>query len=101
MPSFTTFGPVCLSLAPIIRSCPNVSTRRIGYPEAIRAFGWLIPAYHLPPDLDDVAVLRIVVRDDFSRELGESLVEDLRRCIDRIGHRVSPDSDQVRTSFHH
>ena len=69
--------------------------------EAIRGFGWLIPAYHLPPDLDDVAVLRIVVRDDFSRELGDSLVQDLRRCIDRIDHRVSPDSDQVRTSFHH
>lgn len=69
--------------------------------DAIRGRGWLIPAYRMPPHLEDVAVLRIVVRDDMSRDLAAILVEDLRRCVERLERSPQQPSDQARTAFHH
>ena len=52
--------------------------------DALRVKGWLVPAYKMPPALDDVDVLRIVVRNGFSRDLAGLLIEDLRRVDDRL-----------------
>ncbi|MCQ4119795.1 glutamate decarboxylase [Rhodococcus tibetensis] len=41
----------------------------------LRARGWQVPAYTMPADAEDVAVLRIVVREGFSADLG-SLVSE-------------------------
>jgi glutamate decarboxylase len=46
--------------------------------ERLRIRGWLVPAYTFPEDLQDTAVLRIVVKNGFSRDLADSLLEDLR-----------------------
>jgi glutamate decarboxylase len=69
--------------------------------EAIRSRGWLIPAYRMPPNLQDMAVLRIVVRDDMSRDLATTLVEDLGRTIERLEGQPSQMADSPRTGFHH
>ena len=44
--------------------------------QKMREKGWIIPAYTLPPDADDIAVLRVVVKENFSREMAEALVQD-------------------------
>ena len=41
----------------------------------LRARGWQVPAYTMPADAEDVAVLRIVVREGFSADLGSLLAE--------------------------
>ncbi len=41
----------------------------------LRAGGWQVPAYTMPADAEDVAVLRIVVRDGFNSELGRMLTD--------------------------
>ena len=43
---------------------------------ALRAYGWQVPAYTMPDNASDIAVLRIVVREGFSTDLGRSLHED-------------------------
>jgi glutamate decarboxylase len=53
---------------------PEVSHR-------VRERGWIVPAYTLPPDAQDVAVLRIVVRESFSRDMAEALAHDIRAAI--------------------
>ncbi|HWQ01486.1 MAG TPA: hypothetical protein VN449_05145, partial [Gaiellaceae bacterium] len=45
----------------------------------LRLRGWQVPAYSFPPDLDDVHVIRIVVRNGFSRDLADAVLADLRR----------------------
>jgi glutamate decarboxylase len=45
--------------------------------ERLRQRGWLVPAYTFPANLQDVAVLRIVVRGGFSRDLAGLLLDDL------------------------
>jgi glutamate decarboxylase len=46
--------------------------------ERLRQRGWLVPAYTFPADLQDVAVLRVVVRNGFSLDLARLFLADLR-----------------------
>lgn len=50
----------------------------------MREKGWIIPAYTLPPNADSIAVLRMVIREDFSREMAEALAEDAAKAYDRL-----------------
>ncbi|PKA49600.1 Glutamate decarboxylase 1 [Apostasia shenzhenica] len=49
--------------------------------DSLRRFGWIIPAYTMPADAQHVAVLRVVIREDFSRGLAERLVADIGRVL--------------------
>ncbi len=53
----------------------------------LRERGWQVPAYTMPPDADDIAVLRVVVREGFSRDLADMFVEDLQRAVDHFEGR--------------
>jgi glutamate decarboxylase len=44
---------------------------------ALRSYGWQVPAYTMPDDATDVAVLRIVVREGFSADLARALKDDI------------------------
>ena len=59
--------------------------------DRLRMRGWLVPAYHMPPDIEDMAVLRVVVRNGFGRDLAGLL--DRRS---RTGDRVSSKSTAAR-----
>jgi len=47
--------------------------------ERLRARGWLVPAYTFPADLTDTAVLRVVIRNGFTRDLADVFLSDLDR----------------------
>ncbi|MGV0834237.1 glutamate decarboxylase [Mycolicibacterium thermoresistibile] len=51
---------------------------------ALRAYGWQVPAYTMPEDATDVAVLRIVVREGLSADLARSLRDDLMTVIGQL-----------------
>ena len=44
----------------------------------LRERGWIVPAYTLPPDAEHIEVLRMVVKESFSRDMVDLLVGDLR-----------------------
>ncbi|MGJ0121083.1 glutamate decarboxylase [Williamsia sp. MIQD14] len=48
---------------------------------ALAAFGWQVPAYTMPDDATDVAVLRIVVREGFSADMARHLADNLRTAV--------------------
>jgi glutamate decarboxylase len=53
-----------------------------------------VPAYTMPANATDVAVLRIVVREGFGRELAVSLLEALQNAVTHLdefppGHRAA------------
>jgi len=52
--------------------------------EALRAHGWQVPAYTMPEDATDVAVLRIVVREGFSADLARALRDDMVTALDNL-----------------
>ncbi len=49
--------------------------------DQLRAHGWQVPAYTMPEDATDVAVLRIVVREGFDMDLANALVTDLAAAV--------------------
>ena len=75
--------------------------------ERLRQRGWLVPAYTFPEDLQDTAVLRIVVRNGLSRDLAEVLLDDLRvqvQVLETHPHPpapLMPGSTQQRGGFAH
>lgn len=50
----------------------------------LRRFGWIVPAYTMPPDAQHVTVLRVVIREDFSRTLAERLVSDVEKVLHEL-----------------
>ncbi len=50
----------------------------------LRSFGWQVPAYTMPDNAADVAVLRIVVREGFSANMARALRDDLVKVLDKL-----------------
>jgi len=70
--------------------------------ETLRIKGWLVPAYHMPPAMQDIAVLRVVVRNDFSHDLAGMLLADLEWATTRLERGPSGVAGtDTRSAFHH
>nr|GLL26179.1 glutamate decarboxylase [Ipomoea trifida] len=68
--------------------------------DMLRRYGWIVPAYTMPPDAEHVTVLRVVIREDFSRTLAERLVNDVEKVIQeletlpaRVGAKLAADGE--------
>jgi glutamate decarboxylase len=49
--------------------------------DKLREFGWQVPAYTMPEHAEDVAVLRIVVREGFSLDMAGMLLDAIRKAV--------------------
>ena len=58
--------------------------------ERLRERGWQVPAYTFPANLENMAVIRIVVRNGFSRDLADLLLDDIRRHAELLAHSPYP-----------
>jgi len=71
--------------------------------DRLRVTGWQVPAYTLPANRQDLAVQRILVRHDFSRDLANLMLDDYRRALahlDRHPHQI-PLSEKEVGGFRH
>lgn len=64
--------------------------------DKLRSRGWQVPAYTLPPDCEDMAVQRILVRHGVSMDMAELLLQDIGRCLEffekhPVGSSIEPD----------
>jgi len=71
--------------------------------EELRTRGWLVPAYTLPPDQQDVTVQRIIVRHGLSIDMADLLLKDLRMALAKLDDRPPsrPLAPVEGASFHH
>lgn len=58
--------------------------------DQLKRFGWIIPAYTMPADAKHIAVLRVVIREDFSCGLAERLVSDIDKVVKLLDTLPSP-----------
>jgi len=56
----------------------------------LREHGWIVPAYSLPPDADEINLLRVVVRLDLSRQMIDILLRDLLKAWDDLAAEQPP-----------
>jgi glutamate decarboxylase len=73
--------------------------------ERLRARGWLVPAYTFPANLQETAVIRIVVKNGFSQDMASALLTDLRKQVTMLEEHPRPPvplaDDKYRESFRH
>jgi glutamate decarboxylase len=49
--------------------------------ECLKRKGWIAPVYHLPAKVEDIEVMRIVVKPEFTRAEAEALLRDLQAAV--------------------
>jgi glutamate decarboxylase len=74
--------------------------------DRLRMRGWQVPAYTFPENLEDMAVLRIVIRNGFSMDLANLLLDDLRlqiKALEALKPKTDlpPEIQAKRQSFAH
>ena len=67
----------------------------------LRENGWLVPAYTFPENRQDLAVLRVVIRNGMSRDLTDLLVSDLKEHVALLDQLQTPLPKTPREGFHH
>ncbi|XP_068658709.1 glutamate decarboxylase-like [Aristolochia californica] len=56
--------------------------------ENLRRFGWIVPAYTMAPNAEHIAVLRVVIREDFNRSLADRLVSDIEKVLHELDAKI-------------
>ena len=69
--------------------------------ERLRERGWQVPAYSMPKNLEDMVVMRIVVKENFSRDVANLFIKDLKQQVDWLQHNPYKHPSAPRPSFHH
>jgi glutamate decarboxylase len=70
--------------------------------DKLRERGWLVPAYTFPKNREDLAVLRVVCRNGFSRDMADMFLTDLRRATDYLSNLSGPlPAGQRNVGFSH
>lgn len=69
----------------------------------LRERGWQVPSYPLPAKMEDVTIMRVVVRNSFSMDLAHLLVNDMGRAVAALSHLDQPLPSVTRSEqpFHH
>ena len=49
--------------------------------DKLKQNGWMVPAYTMPKDIEDMVVMRIVVRQGMSRDMADMLLADIRNAV--------------------
>jgi glutamate decarboxylase len=69
---------------------------------ALRSRGWQLPAYTFPANREDLAALRVVVRQGFTHDLADLLLADIQRELRLLETQREPlHTSDNSSSFHH
>lgn len=70
--------------------------------DRLRMKGWLIPAYPMPADLEQITVQRIVVRNGLSMDLAADLLQAIETEVAYLDALESPmPAEKPQSAFHH
>jgi glutamate decarboxylase len=69
----------------------------------LRERGWQVPAYPMPADIEDLTVMRVVVRNGVSMDLIRLLIDDIRSSVSFLNGLSAPipRPEGSATPFHH
>ena len=52
--------------------------------------GWMVPAYTMPKNIEDMVVMRVVVRQGMSRDMADMLIKDIKDAVAELDKLVYP-----------
>jgi glutamate decarboxylase len=66
----------------------------------LRQRSWVVPAYTMAPNANKLKMLRVVVREDFSKSRCDQLIEDIKLCLQVLDSLDKETIDKVHDSLH-
>lgn len=66
--------------------------------DKLQQSGWMVPAYTLPRDIEEYVVMRLVVRQGFSRDMADMLLDDIRNAITEFEQLRYPTESRINLS---
>jgi glutamate decarboxylase len=51
------------------------------FADRLRERGWLVPAYSMPPDREDLVIQRILIRHGFTRAMADELLSEIESAL--------------------
>jgi glutamate decarboxylase len=69
--------------------------------ERLRERGWQVPAYTMPKNIESMVVMRIVVKENFSRDVANLFLKDLAEQVQWLSNNPLKNASNPRPSFHH
>ena len=75
-----------------LHACEGRSWTLYDLADRLRMQGWLVPAYPMPANLENLDVQRLVIRQDFSMPLAIALAKDMRKQIDILNGSAPADA---------
>lgn len=64
--------------------------------DALHVEGWQVPAYTMPKAMEDVVIMRIVVRQGTGIDLANLLMEDIKRCVAQLNQLKEPTNSAIQ-----
>ncbi|MCM3571145.1 glutamate decarboxylase [Neobacillus mesonae] len=58
--------------------------------DQLLTFGWQVPAYPLPPDMENITIMRVVVRNGFSMNLAHLFLKNLKQAVTFLDSLENP-----------
>ena len=62
--------------------------------------GWIIPAFSMPPDAQSVNAMRMNVKETFSRDMADILIDDIKKAIAKLEATHRKPYHRVGTHHH-
>lgn len=56
--------------------------------------GWIVPAYHLPKNAENIEIMRIVVRENFTQDMAAILVDDIEKACQSLETGGKPETKE-------
>lgn len=57
--------------------------------------GWMVPAYSMPKSIEDMIVMRIVVRQGMSRDMADMLLRDIEDAVKELDALKYPTTSRL------
>ncbi|MFI3269705.1 MAG: glutamate decarboxylase [Rikenellaceae bacterium] len=63
--------------------------------DRLQQSGWMVPAYSMPKDIEQMVVMRIVIRQGMSRDMADMLLSDIRGAIEELEKLEYPTPSRI------
>ena len=79
-----------------LKEDPNRKWTLYDLSDALHVEGWQVPAYTMPKAMEDVVIMRIVVRQGTGIDLADLLMQDMRRNIEILDKLQEPTNSAIQ-----
>jgi glutamate decarboxylase len=74
----------------------NLTYDEFAIAHQLRERGWVVPAYTMAPHSEKLKLMRVVVREDFSRSRCDNLVTDVKLALKTLGEMDKKTMDRYQ-----